>query len=76
MVRGKRIFKLMQVFNPKQVCKIMGCSINTLKKRIKQGVYPKPIKNNMRYGFSQNDINNFFQKAKNRAVQGQSKGWV
>ena len=30
----------------------------------------------MRYGFNQNDINNFFQKAKNRAVQEQSKGWV
>ena len=66
----------MNVIKPKQVCKIMGCSINTLKKRIKQGVYPKPIKNNMRFGFNQNDINNFFEKSKNRASEPQNKGWV
>lgn len=65
----------MQVINPKQVCKIMGCSINTLKKRIKLGIYPKPIKNNMRFGFNQNDINNFFEKSKNRAAI-ETKGWT
>ena len=59
----------MQVHTAKQVCKIMGCSINTLKKRIKQGVYPKPIKNNMRFGFNPNDIIKFFEKSKNRASE-------
>ena len=66
----------MQVINPKQVCKIMGCSYSTLKRRIKKNIYPKPIKNNMRFGFNQNDINNFFEKSKNRAAVTHSKGWV
>ena len=30
----------------------------------------------MRFGFNQNDINNFFEKSKNRAAVTQSKGWV
>ena len=66
----------MQVHTAKQVCKIMGCSYSTLKRRIAKNIYPKPIKNNMRFGFNPNDINNFFQKSKNRASEQQSKGWV
>jgi len=66
----------MVIVKPKQICEILGCSYSTLKRRIKKNIYPKPIKNNMRLGFNQNDITRFFEKSKNRAAEPQSKGWV
>ena len=69
MVRGKRTIRLMETLKPKQVCKIFKCSINTLKKRIRIGIYPKPIKNNMRYGFNSAQINKLFEHTKNRAPE-------
>lgn len=51
----------MNVIKTKKVCKILNCSYNTLKKRIKLGVYPRPIKNNFRNGFNSLKIENFFK---------------
>lgn len=51
----------MNIISPTELCKIMGCSRNTLKKRIKQNIYPRPIKNNMRLGFNSKQIEQFFQ---------------
>ena len=39
----------------KEACKIFNCSYNTLKRRIKKKIYPKPIRNNMRLGFNKED---------------------
>ena len=59
----------MQVHTAKQVCKIMGCSYSTLKRRIAKNIYPKPIKNNMRLGFNSVAISKFFENNKNRASE-------
>ena len=50
----------MNIISPTELCKMMGCSRNTLKKRIKQNIYPRPIKNNMRLGFNSEQVKEFF----------------
>jgi len=57
------------IISPTELCRIMGCSRNTLKKRIKNNIYPRPIKNNMRLGFNSNQVDKFFNDKKIIQVQ-------
>ncbi len=59
----------MNIISPTELCRIMGCSRNTLKKRIKNNIYPRPIKNNMRLGFNSNQVDKFFNDKKIIQVQ-------
>ena len=59
----------MNIISPTELCRIMGCSRNTLKKRIKKNIYPRPIKNNMRLGFNSNQVEQFFNAKKLHKIQ-------
>ena len=59
----------MNIISPTELRRIMGCSHNTLKKRIKQNIYPRPIKNNMRLGFNSKQVEQFFNDKKTIQTQ-------
>ena len=70
-------YKDLIVLKPHEVCKLFRCSLNTLKRRIRKGIYPKPMGKNLRLGFYSKDIYEYLNKGETKKKpEPKSLGWV
>ena len=63
----------MGIIKTKEMLKLMGCSRNTLKKRIKQRIYPRPIRGNLRIGFLPKHVEDFLNQKKQLEIKEHKK---